>query len=215
MIGTTEALKVEVAAAYFWTQQARGDPEALMGMGAAEPRTWNWPAHLRASYAYRPLYRLDQACLLRSELDLVDLSQEPYHTAKERLDELQTELVDSVPRLYVLTRQLVPALTKLQMAVARAQAWVRTARVGLALETFRAKTGAYPDSLGALVPSLLPELPLDPFTGGGLLYRLEDKELLVYSVGDNGKDDGGLRETEKAGKKLNPGTDDIAWRVSR
>jgi hypothetical protein len=159
--------------------------------------------------------QLDQACLLRSELDLVDLSQEPYHTAKERLDELQTELVDSVPRLYVLTRQLVPALTKLQMAVARAQAWVRTARVGLALETFRAKTGAYPDSLGALVPSLLPELPLDPFTGGGLLYRLEDKELLVYSVGDNGKDDGGLRETEKAGKKLNPGTDDIAWRVSR
>jgi hypothetical protein len=160
------------------------------------------------------LYRLDQAQLVRLELDLVDLSQEPYYTARERLEELSTEL-ESLPRPYVLTRGLAPALTKLQMAVARAQAWVRTARIGLALETYRAQTGSYPDSLSALVPGILPEVPVDPFTDTPLLYRLSDVEVLVYSVGSNGIDDGGLKETEKAGKKLNPGTDDIAWRVRR
>jgi hypothetical protein len=105
------------------------------------------------------------------------------------------------------------------MAVAKAQAWVGTARVGLALETYRAKTGSYPDSLAVLVPGILPELPEDPFTGTPLLCRLSDAEVLVYSVGENGIDDSGRREeSRKRGRGhqwVNPGTDDIAWRVAR
>jgi hypothetical protein len=58
-------------------------------------------------------------------------------------------------------------------------------------------------------------VPTDPFTNKPLFYVRQGEGFLVYSVGLNGKDDGGLKETEKAGEKLNPSTDDIAWRCSR
>jgi hypothetical protein len=216
LLGTTEALKVETAVGYYWTEQVRGDPVRLAEVlepAPGERRSEVWPEGLLASYPYRPLYRLDQARFLRSDLELVELSRKPYWTAKKRLEDWSVETGSHSP-LFPLTRLLLPALGRVQMPVAKAQANLCTTRVGLTLEAYRAKTGSYPDSLAVLVPGILPELPEDPFTGTPLLHRLSDAEVLVYSVGENGIDDGGRRETRRKRKTLDAGTDDIAWRVA-
>ena len=63
--------------------------------------------------------------------------------------------------------------------------------VALALELYRRRHGTYPDSLDALVPDLLPAVPVDRITGDPVRYRLLDGRPVVYSVGADGDDDGG------------------------
>lgn len=53
--------------------------------------------------------------------------------------------------------------------------------------------GARPNSLSELVPQYLPALPTDPFDAGDrpIRYLLHHDPPLLYSVGEDGKDDGG------------------------
>ncbi len=82
--------------------------------------------------------------------------------------------------------------------------------LGLSCELRCSAHGDYPATLDALVPEFLstfPDgLPPDPFTGKPFVYkkRPDGRGFIVYSVGENLKDDGGV-EDEKSGK------DDVSW----
>src|SRR5262249_52456040 len=65
------------------------------------------------------------------------------------------------------------------------------AEIAIALELYRRKTGKYPDSLGELVGAYLPRLPMDRVMGEALHYGVVDGRPRVWSVGGEGKDDGG------------------------
>jgi len=67
-------------------------------------------------------------------------------------------------------------------------------RVAAALAVHRAEQGAYPKSLAALVPGILPQLPVDIFNAKPLVYQQTDDGFLLHSLGPNGKDDGGSCE---------------------
>ncbi len=62
----------------------------------------------------------------------------------------------------------------------------------LAIECYRREHASYPDSLEDLVPKHLPRIPEDPFGHAPLRYRRTSDACLVYSVGPDGRDDGGL-----------------------
>ena len=49
----------------------------------------------------------------------------------------------------------------------------------------------YPEKLAALAANYLAAVPDDLFSGKPLLYKPTEKGYLFYSVGPNGKDDGG------------------------
>jgi len=67
--------------------------------------------------------------------------------------------------------------------------------VELALQAFRETTKRDPKSLAELVPVYLPEVPLDPYDGIPIRYRRTQAGYDCYSVGLDGKDDGGKRTT--------------------
>jgi hypothetical protein len=71
--------------------------------------------------------------------------------------------------------------------------------VAFALARYRQDNGKYPDKLDALTPKYLPQVPKDLFSGGALLYKPNADGYLLYSVGVNGKDDGGRTQEEQAG----------------
>jgi len=74
----------------------------------------------------------------------------------------------------------------------RMQVWVDEARIASALERYRLAHNAYPDSLDALVPACIDEVPHDIMNGQPYHYRLRpDGTYLLYSVGWNQTDDGG------------------------
>ncbi|UCD30280.1 MAG: hypothetical protein JSV03_07375 [Planctomycetota bacterium] len=76
----------------------------------------------------------------------------------------------------------------------RAVAQIRSAQVAVMIERYRRARGKIPAALEDLVPAYAESLPLDPFTEKDLLYSLEDTGYVVYSVGDDLKDDGGRLE---------------------
>ncbi len=79
-------------------------------------------------------------------------------------------------------------------------------KLSLALAAFKAEKGVYPQKLSELSPAYIKTVPADIFAEGPLIYKRDGKGYLLYSVGANMKDDGGV-EDEAAGK------DDISVRV--
>ena len=74
----------------------------------------------------------------------------------------------------------------------------RSVITAIALKRYHLKYGEYPSTLGALVPALLPVVPRDPGDGKPLRYHLNaDGTFLLYSIGPNGRDDGGNPTLEK------------------
>ena len=62
----------------------------------------------------------------------------------------------------------------------------------LALRAYKLDHGADPLTLSALVPGYLQAVPADPFAlSGPLHYKHLGMKPLLYSVGPDGKDDGG------------------------
>jgi hypothetical protein len=91
------------------------------------------------------------------------------------------------------------------------EALMETARIGLAARIYFAREKHFPAAVADLVPGILPQEPLDPFTGKPFVFRVDKDGLLVYSLGSNEKDDGG-RGTFLISQLVTPKDDDWAWR---
>jgi hypothetical protein len=68
----------------------------------------------------------------------------------------------------------------------------RLLQTDLAIRLFQSDHGRLPASLAELTSEYLAELPLDPYSGQALIYRPSEEEGDLYSVGPDGKDDGGI-----------------------
>ena len=64
--------------------------------------------------------------------------------------------------------------------------------VAIALARFHVRNGAWPRSLAELVPTLLPEVPVDVFDGQPIRYRRPRSGPIIYSVGPDRVDDAGV-----------------------
>jgi len=65
------------------------------------------------------------------------------------------------------------------------------AEVALALRVYQAENARFPAALDQLKPSCLKDVPRDIFVDKPLIYRPQGNGYLLYSVGENMKDDGG------------------------
>ena len=92
--------------------------------------------------------------------------------------------------------------TQQQMAIA-----------AIAIQRYRLKTGEFPPALDALIPAYLPQLPQDRMDGKTLRYRRKTEGgFLLYSAGEDGKDDGGnpgLPTDKKEYRKIWDGMDAV------
>ena len=71
--------------------------------------------------------------------------------------------------------------------------------VGLALKIYKDVHGKYPDRLSQLVPGILAKLPDDNFVlSGTFKYRSGKDKYVLYSVGPDGNDDGGVPIDDKS-----------------
>ena len=111
-----------------------------------------------------------------------------------------------VPKYAILTRLSAPVFDGVPAKLAEYEVNLHLGRLGLALEDFRSRKGKYP----ATLPDLgLPEAAItDPFTGQPFTYRTERDNVLVYSVGFDREDGGGVPRADN-------GRRDIVWRIER
>jgi len=167
-----------------------------------------------------PLYR---TFVLRSDIDdfrtrfarfANDFSGWFYETrdpdARRRHLEESTDLDGA--GLY--SKLFIPAFSTMNMAVWRSEARRNIAGVLLAATRYRLATGALPESLESLVPDYLPSAPTDVFAQDKASLKLvsTDSAWTVYSIGDNGRDDGG---PQPDGSEPFEGKDDIGLSMKR
>lgn len=92
----------------------------------------------------------------------------------------------------VLTGLMLPSTAQAVYAEERVNLTLQLTRVAVALEKYQQETGDYPDSLAALQSRLDPALLKDPYAAGRLRYEKRPPGFLLYSIGRNRLDDGGL-----------------------
>ena len=84
-----------------------------------------------------------------------------------------------------------PALEATQDAINRRDAAMRMLITEFAIRLFRTDHQRLPATLDELVPDYLTAVPLDPFNGKALRYKVSETGFDVYSVGLDGIDDDG------------------------
>lgn len=88
------------------------------------------------------------------------------------------------------------AVSGAERKAAEIQAGTILAETAVALERYRLAKGDYPESLEVLVPMFMGSLPLDPIDGKTLRYRREGNRFLLWSVGLDEIDGGGVVKEE-------------------
>ncbi|HNS33485.1 MAG TPA: hypothetical protein PKN36_11035 [bacterium] len=166
-------------------------------------------SNLYGSYLGHPILKADHAFYIRTISLLENYSRKPYFLVRDKYREWDRKIYqDRFHALkHIISSMTLPALDRVLQIQANNDARLDSFKLALALKIYREKHGSYPDSLAPLVPGIIPDIPLDPFTGKDYIYRREGKGLIVYSIGPNEKDDNGINNPEQK-------QDDIAFKVT-
>lgn len=105
----------------------------------------------------------------------------------------------------VIAGLMLPALTMVHEAETRSLATRQLTVVSLEVHRRRETEPSYQ----ATIESLPPDLQRDPFTGNPIIVQTVGNTLKIYSLGPNGKDDGGPETETSTGI-----SDDIGWTLS-
>ncbi len=165
-----------------------------------------------------PIYKivglldLDHRVYLDAMEQFVKAAQLP---SPQNIDTAQTidARVRQLPQRRILSRAFMPSLNLVFVHTSRYEAQFDNARAAVAVERYRLANGKLPGQLTDLVPTFLPSIPSDPFDGKPLRYKTLAKGYVVYSVGDDREDNGGVEKTSE-GYLYVPGTD-ITFTVER
>jgi hypothetical protein len=132
---------------------------------------------------------VDRAGYLRAMNEMVEAGKLPV---EQQHDEIK-RVSDAWTRRDPATWNIMPSTEKLTQADAHVHAKLRCALVALAAERYRQAEGFWPGSLEALVKAkYIDAVPLDPFDGKALRSRLLAGGFLVYSIGADRTDNGGV-----------------------
>lgn len=172
-----------------------------------EKKAWatlDWAPALKATNAWydRAVAAMrieDRAARLkefdRFEADLAKVTKATKSRDDKVINKLLTEegITKALPQRLadVLIGLLMPAFRKVTDAQDRSIQNQRNLEVAFALAAYKGTEGKYPAKLADLAPKYLARVPDDLFSGKPLIYKLADGGYMLYSVGVNGKDDGG------------------------
>ena len=161
----------------------------------------NDPASFLKNEYAKELINVDFLFYLESFGACVEASQKPY---PQRLDESKT-IGDRTERAkylkLVMSQIILPAFLKEALNLVT----LRLALMALTVEQYRlTHAGKLPESMAAAMPGRQ-AVPEDPFDGQPLRFKIRAVGYVVYSVGEDGQDDGGASRQPDA--QSNQGSD--------
>ncbi len=168
--------------------------EGVVSVDELAQRPSDW---LESTYIgmWRMNTRQDHALALSLMAHRLAEVQLPMHEQAEVEKRFELE-VRELPKTAVLTRLLLPAMTKMGEGFRRKHAYLRCMIVALAAESYRRDNKAWPETIDKLCPKYLATVPLDPFDGMSLRYRRLQDGVMIYSVGSDAVDNGGNLDRE-------------------
>jgi len=110
-----------------------------------------------------------------------------------------------------MTRTLLPAFGRIQKIRARNEASRRATQLSYAVHIFKEQNGRWPQSIDELPSRFSATMRTDPFTGGQFGYRVDENGPVIYSLSENGQDDGGQHSTRWDDEKAGESDDHVFW----
>jgi hypothetical protein len=143
-----------------------------------------------------PMFNFSQTKALFADGDLRLVKAAPHHFSEAKLADMTLQRSGPVSLILsgnlsgeVMYDMAMPAVIPSLAKKSQADAQLQATRAILALRAYQLTHGNLPSDLNALVPEFLEAVPVDDFDGQPLRYVPDRK--IVYSVGQNLKDDGG------------------------
>jgi hypothetical protein len=93
----------------------------------------------------------------------------------------------------LLASMVFPAISRMFETCAIAEANDACAQTAVAMTRYRLVHGTLPLRLNDLVPAYLDTVPIDPFDGKPLRLIVKSDRSIIYSIGPNGLDNGGVK----------------------
>jgi hypothetical protein len=198
-----DALRFEALVAHRFLRATRGDLKGFSAVvGASPDPVGRFFARAYVSPFGAPVAARDEYHILRFGERLAEAVTDPEYDPIRTHDELASAL-NALPQHYRMTHSMVPGTVRTPNAMLRAEVQIRLMHWGLLIEAYRDAHGRYPESL-AEVESPHGLSRKDPYTSSEFVYRTEVSGFLLYSVGENGTDEGGLFHFRNG---------DIVWRA--
>ena len=173
--------------------QAFEDPAAALVMG----RTWmdeiipgSYAALVQTANAFG-WFVGDREEYLQNISDMIEASRLPYLEARPIFSEIESRM-DNQSLLPSLNSMLLGGLSRVPEAMAANDARLNIGNTAAAIERYRLATGALPAQLSDLASANVGATLTDPFDGQTLRYRREGDGYVLYSIGPNSVDDGGV-----------------------
>jgi hypothetical protein len=112
---------------------------------------------------------------------------------------------------FTILAMIFPAIEAANNAQDRATMQLELVKLACALAEYRAEHGSFPVRLDELMPEYVTKIPQDLFSAAELHYARDGDGYVLYSVGANGKDEGGKGADDQADNAES--WDDLAIRV--
>lgn len=150
-------------------------------------------------------------------IKLIEAYQQMIEIYKLALHEQPAKIHDVIENasnagyLCIVPKMILPDVEKMYEMHLRVRATMECAITALAIERYRMKEGALPETVEALVPEYLPAVYVDPFDGKPLRYKRGGAGYMVYTIGADGVDDEGW----EPGPDNSDETFDWVFRVER
>lgn len=167
--------------------------QCFMIESCREPLRRKEPRGLRAL----PGYLSDQGIgdTLAFGYDYIEASRLPPAARLARVRALDKDLAD-LSFWHTFVKITMPAMSRTVELDIRFRAELDLAQLSLAIERYRLATGEVPERLEVLVPQYLDAVPLDPFDGRLIRYRRTEPGYRLYSIMEDGQDNGGRTRDE-------------------
>ncbi len=206
--GFVKAMQGERAFGLWGFEYVGKHPKAFAKMMASGTGSGHLLWRLAGSYAWRPFLYADELLYLNAMNKSVDLASQPY---RERQSKGLDQPVD-FPKYAVISRIFFPVFARARARRDEGAAEVAGSRILLALHTYHHRFHSYPETLDELRAKLQWEIPADIFSGKDFVYKRQKKGFVLYSIGPDLKDDGGV----PLGSTRDPvAKGDIVWKVER
>lgn len=145
--------------------------------------------------AWAPFLNLDELVSLRLGNQAVRMAGQPYRDLASVFarSDRRPDISTSLP-WYALGTRTAGGVDAKRTVVFRdlGTTFIGLGQWALALRVYHIRHGSYPDSLRQAREAVGWQLPKDPFSGKDFVYRREGKGYVLYSVGLDMKDNGGM-----------------------
>jgi hypothetical protein len=152
--------------------------------GMGDNSVWNWFMALGS----REMVRREHPQVLETMTRVVDATRLPI---KEQFAAEAAIDADVRTKGGPMLRLLLPATSKVNEAARRSVCAATAMHALIAVERYRLRHGKWPAKLDDCVPAFLNKVPVDPIDEAPLRYEILPDGVVVYSIGNDRKDDGG------------------------